>query len=43
MREKIKNFLKKYIDYDIVGEYLEFKDGKYIKRYIRRYKRRKNK
>lgn len=39
--KKTKGIINKYFDYDIVGEYLEWQDGKFVKKYIRRYKWRK--
>lgn len=41
MRKVLQGIINKYFDYDIVGEYLEWQDGKYIKKYIKRYKLRK--
>lgn len=33
-----RNFIRKFIDYDIVGEYYDTKgDGYYKKKYIRKY------
>lgn len=38
----IKKLISKYFDYEIVGEYLESTgNGRYVKKYIRRYKLRK--
>lgn len=39
----LRKWLSKYFDYDIVGSYFEYENGKYVKKYIRRYKLRKNK
>ena len=40
----IKNFIKKYFDYDIVGEYLEpVGNGRYKKRYIQEWHLRRKK
>lgn len=41
MKKFLMGLVRKYLDYDIVGEYLEWHDGKYIKKYIRKYKWRK--
>ena len=41
LREWLSKRLRKYFDYDIVGSYLEYENGKYVKKYIRRYKWRK--
>ena len=37
----LRKWLSKYFDYDIVGRYFEYKNGKYVKKYIRKYKLRK--
>lgn len=38
MIKKIKTWLKKYIDYWIVGEYYDTKDGiHYVKKYQKKY------
>ena len=41
MKKFLSGLFDKYFDYDIVGEYLEWQNGKYIKKYIKRYKWRK--
>ena len=41
MRKVLQGIINKYLDYDIVGEYLEWQDGKFVKKYIRKYKWRK--
>lgn len=41
LRKWLSKWLSKYFDYDIVGSYLEHENGKYVKKYIRRYKWRK--
>ena len=37
----IKGLIRKYFDYDIVGSYLAYEHGKYVTRYIKKYKLRK--
>lgn len=38
MLKKIKSWFKRHIDYHIVGEYYDTDgDGKYYKKYIRKY------
>jgi hypothetical protein len=41
IKQGIKEIINKYFDYDIVGSYLEYDHGKFVKKYIKRYKLRK--
>ena len=38
MKKFWQKIINKYFDYDIVGEYLEWNNGKCIKKYIKCYK-----
>lgn len=39
MFEKIKKLIKRYVDYRIVGEYLDYdeKTGRYVRKFKRKY------
>lgn len=41
MIAKIKRLFYKWFDYEIIGSYLEYKDGKFVTKHIKRYKLRK--
>ena len=41
MIKKLKALFNKYFDYEIIGTYLEYENGKYITKHVKRYKLRK--
>ena len=41
MIAKIEKLFYKYFDYEIIGTYLEWENGKFVTKHIRRYKLRK--
>ena len=42
MKKFLRGLFYKYFDYDIEGSYLAYEHGKFVKKYIRRYKWRKS-